>query len=75
MSWKLTLSVAVAMLLISSVVRVLTKAARDLGEKVTLANSELSHRMVEGIDGMRVIRALRFTSRTVSIRPQIGCGA
>ena len=57
MSWRLTLSVAVAMLLISSVVRVLTKAARDLGEKATQANSELSHRMVEGIDGMRVIRA------------------
>jgi subfamily B ATP-binding cassette protein MsbA len=57
MSWRLTLSVAVAVLLISSVVRLLTRAARDLGQKVTVANSELSHRMVEGIDGMRVIRA------------------
>jgi subfamily B ATP-binding cassette protein MsbA len=56
-SWRLTLAVAVAVLFISSVVRLLTRAARDLGEKVTLANSELSHRMVEGIDGMRVIRA------------------
>jgi subfamily B ATP-binding cassette protein MsbA len=57
MSWRLTLSVAVAMLLISTVVRLLTRAARELGEKVTQSNAELSDRMVEGIDGMRVIRA------------------
>jgi subfamily B ATP-binding cassette protein MsbA len=57
MSWRLTLTVAVAMLFISNIVRSLTKAARDLGEKVTKANSELAHRMVEGIDGIRVIRA------------------
>jgi subfamily B ATP-binding cassette protein MsbA len=57
MSWRLTVTVAVAMLLISAVVRSLTKAARDLGERVTKANSELAHRMVEGIDGIRVIRA------------------
>jgi subfamily B ATP-binding cassette protein MsbA len=57
MSWRLTLSVAVAILLISTVVRLLTRAARELGENVTLSNAELAHRMVEGIDGMSVIRA------------------
>lgn len=57
MSWRLTFSVAVGMLLISSVVRLLTRAARELGRNVTQFNSELADRMVEGIDGMRVIRA------------------
>jgi subfamily B ATP-binding cassette protein MsbA len=57
MSWRLTFFVAVAMLLISSAVRVLTRTARDIGEKVRESNSELADRMVEGIDGMRVIRA------------------
>ena len=45
------------MLLISSVVRLITKAARQLGERVNESNSELTDRMVEGIDGMTVIRA------------------
>src|ERR1017187_1010382 len=57
MSWRLTVLVAVAMLIISSVVRWLTRAARELGAKVQESNSELSDRMVEGIDGMKVIRA------------------
>ena len=57
MSWRLTLVVALAILVISTIIRLLTKAARELGQKVTRANSELAHRMVEGIDGMRVVRA------------------
>jgi subfamily B ATP-binding cassette protein MsbA len=57
MSWRLTLVVAIAILVISTIIRLLTKAARQLGQMVTRANSELAHRMVEGIDGMRVIRA------------------
>ncbi len=57
MSWRLTLVVAIGMLLVSGVVRLFTKGARELGESVTRSNSELAHRMVEGIDGMRVIRA------------------
>jgi ATP-binding cassette, subfamily B, bacterial MsbA len=57
MSWRLTLLVAAALLLISSAARLLTRGARKLGEQVTRSNSELAHRMVEGIDGMRVIRA------------------
>jgi subfamily B ATP-binding cassette protein MsbA len=66
MSWRLTVTVAVAMLLISAIVRSLTKAARDLGERVTKANSELAHRMVEGIDGIRVIRAFSRESHEQS---------
>jgi ATP-binding cassette, subfamily B, bacterial MsbA len=57
MSWRLTLVVALAILLISTIIRLLTKSARELGQMVIRANSELAHRMVEGIDGMRVIRA------------------
>jgi subfamily B ATP-binding cassette protein MsbA len=57
MSWRLTFLVAAGLLLISSAVGLLTRAARELGEKVTQSNSELAHRMVEGIDGMRVIHA------------------
>ena len=57
MSWRLTLVVALGMLLVSGVVRLFTRGARELGESVTRSNSELAHRMVEGIDGMRVIRA------------------
>jgi ATP-binding cassette, subfamily B, bacterial MsbA len=57
MSWRLTLVVAVGMLLVSGVVRLFTRGVRELGERVTQSNSELAHRMVEGIDGMRVIRA------------------
>ncbi len=57
MSWRLTLLVAAALLLISGAARLLTRGARKLGEQVTRSNSELAHRMVEGIDGMRVIRA------------------
>src|SRR5688572_12783090 len=57
MSWKVTLFVAAAMLTISYIVRRLSRAVRGLGEKFTEFNSELTYRMVEGIDGMRVIRA------------------
>jgi subfamily B ATP-binding cassette protein MsbA len=57
MSWRLTLVVALGMLLVSGVVRLFTKGVRELGERVTDYNSDLAHRMVEGIDGMRVIRA------------------
>jgi len=57
MSWKLTLVVAVAIFIISSIVRLLTKSARELGQAVMRTNSDMAHRMVEGIDGMRVIRA------------------
>lgn len=56
-SWKLTLVVVAIMVVISIIVRLLTRQAQSLGEKVTRRNTELTNRMVEGIDGMKVIRA------------------
>jgi subfamily B ATP-binding cassette protein MsbA len=57
MSWRLTLVVTAGMLLISGTVRLLTRAGRGLGEHMKEANAELTDRMIEGIDGMKVIRA------------------
>jgi ATP-binding cassette, subfamily B, bacterial MsbA len=57
MSWRLTVVVAVGMLVVSGIIRLFTRGVRELGERVVRANSELAHRMVEGLDGMRVIRA------------------
>jgi len=57
MSWQVTFFVAAGMMTISYVVRRLSRAVRGLGEKFNVLNSELSYRMVEGIDGMRIIRA------------------
>ena len=56
-SWKLTLLVTAIMVVISVIVRLLTRQTQSLGEKVTRHNTELTNRMVEGIDGMKVIRA------------------
>jgi len=56
-SWKLTLIVTAIMLLISVIVRILTRQTKNIGEKVTQQNTELTNRMVAGIDGMNVIRA------------------
>jgi len=56
-SWKLTLLVTAIMVVISVIVRLLTRQTQSLGEKVTWYNTELTNRMVEGIDGMKVIRA------------------
>ncbi len=56
-SWRLMLLVSVAILLIATVVRLITLRARALGEAMTRTNSRLAERMVEGIDGMKVIRA------------------
>jgi subfamily B ATP-binding cassette protein MsbA len=57
MSWRLTLLVGGVLLLISSAVRMLTRRVREFGEKATRANAQLGDLMVEGLDGMRVIRA------------------
>lgn len=56
-SWKLTLLVTAIMVVISVIVRLLTRQTQSLGEKVTRHNTELTNRMVEGIEGMKVIRA------------------
>lgn len=56
-SWKLTLLVAIAMGSISLCIQWLTQRVRGLGQQATDANSTLSQQMVEGLSGMRVIRA------------------
>src|SRR5262249_41620858 len=57
LSWQLTLLVGAGLLLISIGIRVFTRTVRGFGEKATQANAELADAMVEGVDGMRVIRA------------------
>jgi ATP-binding cassette, subfamily B, bacterial MsbA len=56
-SWRLTMLVAGALLLISAAVRLITRSVRDYGDSATRLNAELGHLMLEGVDGMRVIRA------------------
>lgn len=56
LSVRLTLAVGVAMLLISGIVRLLTRRVRSLGGEATRANARLSERMVEGLAMMPVIR-------------------
>lgn len=57
MSWQMTLIAAAAMFLVSRFLRLFTRSVGDLAEKAIRANSEMGHRMVEGIDGMQVIRS------------------
>ena len=56
-SWKFTLLVAVAMSMMSVIVRRLTHSVKSLGDNATLANAELAENMVEGLEGMMVIRS------------------
>lgn len=55
-SWKLTLIVTAAMLLIAMVVRLITRRVKALGQEATRANAQLAIRMMEGLAGMQVIR-------------------
>jgi subfamily B ATP-binding cassette protein MsbA len=55
-SWQLTLLVGVVMMVISLVVKLLTRRADALGRHATEANAMLAERMVEGLWGMKVIR-------------------
>jgi subfamily B ATP-binding cassette protein MsbA len=56
-SWQLTILVAAAMLVISTIVRLLTRHAKAIGRSETEANSRLVERMIEGVEGMQLIRA------------------
>ena len=55
-SWRLTVLVGLALLVISALVRTLSGRARALGEEVTQANAGLTTRMVEGLGSMKTIR-------------------
>jgi subfamily B ATP-binding cassette protein MsbA len=56
-SWRLTLLVMVFMAMVSVVIRVLTRHVKELGKDLTKANDMFSKRMVQAIDGMKVVRA------------------
>lgn len=56
-SWKLTIGVAVVLLVIWFLIRLMLLPARHISQKLTRSNAALATRMVEGIDGMKVIRA------------------
>ena len=56
-SWKMTLLVVVALLIISSVIRKKTQKVDKLGLQGVEFNGILANRMEEGFAGMRVIRA------------------
>jgi subfamily B ATP-binding cassette protein MsbA len=56
-SWPMTLVVLAGMGGISVVAQLLTRRVKSLGEEATEANAALSQRMMEGLGGMKVIRA------------------
>jgi ATP-binding cassette, subfamily B, bacterial MsbA len=56
-SWKLTLITGCLVLLISLIVRQLTRQGKRISIRVTAANAELTQRMIETLDGMKLIRA------------------
>src|SRR5262249_53953019 len=56
-SWKLTLCVAGGMALISLGLRFMRGRVKKLGRCVTRTNEVLFNRMVEGIEGAKIIRA------------------
>src|ERR1700751_5722884 len=56
-SWKLTLITGCLVLLISLIIRQLTRQGKRIGIRATAANAELTQRMIETLDGMKLIRA------------------
>lgn len=56
-SWKLTILVMVFMAMISVVVRFLTRHVKRLSSDLTHTNALFSKRMVQVIDGIKVVRA------------------
>lgn len=56
-SWQLTFLVAIAMVLISITIQFLTREVRSLGQQAVQANATLTNQMLEGLIGMKVIRA------------------
>ncbi len=56
-SWQLTVVVGAAMVAISFIVRSFSQRVKKLGDRATLANSILTDRMLEGLWGMKLIRA------------------
>jgi subfamily B ATP-binding cassette protein MsbA len=57
LSWQLTIFVAFSLICISLIVRKLTHQIFTIGKQKTNANSDLYNQIVEGIIGIKVIRA------------------
>jgi subfamily B ATP-binding cassette protein MsbA len=56
-SWKLMMVTGCALLVISLVVRQLTRQGKRLSAEATTANGELTQRMLETLDGLQLVRA------------------
>jgi subfamily B ATP-binding cassette protein MsbA len=56
-SWKLTLITGCLVLLISQIIRQLTRQGKRISALATAANADLTQRMIESLDGMKLIRA------------------
>ena len=56
-SWRLTLVVVVALVGIAGVVRLAVRRSKELGEQLVRTNEQLAQRMIEGFEGMQVIRS------------------
>jgi subfamily B ATP-binding cassette protein MsbA len=56
-SWKLTLITGCVLLLISQIIRHLTRQGKRISAQATTANADLTQRMVETVDGLQLIRA------------------
>jgi subfamily B ATP-binding cassette protein MsbA len=56
-SWKLTLITGCLVLLISQIIRYLTRQGKRVSIQATAANAELTQRMIETLEGMKLIRA------------------
>lgn len=56
-SWRLTLFVTIVLFLIALVVRVLTRRVGWIGEQITQADAIVVSKMVEGVNGLEVLRS------------------
>ena len=56
-SWRLTIIVGAAMVIISIIVRSITYRVKEFGKLATSANAKLANLIIEGVAGMKIIRA------------------
>ena len=56
-SWRLTVIVGAAMVIISIIVRSITYRVKEFGKLATSANAKLANLIIEGVAGMKIIRA------------------
>jgi ABC-type multidrug transport system fused ATPase/permease subunit len=56
-SWKLTAVVAVVLVLLVLAIRFLTRNVGTFGRDITRANADMSSRMVDGVNGIEIVRS------------------